>query len=119
MSGEMAPQRLVDAPIQQDTHLAAGEQRLPCFFQSMQGHLPADSWKTLQKALQAMSGFEVVEEGAHQDSRTSKGGLARHNPGIANDYRFHYSSVPQFGLPDYFTFTHRPVLADDSTASVT
>ncbi len=42
-----------------------------------------------------MSGFEIVEERAHQNSSTSKRRLSGHNGGIANDDGIHLFSLPQ------------------------
>jgi len=96
VAGEMVAQRLVDALVQEDAHLVAGEQGFFGFLESLQGHLPADGGEALPKALQAVPGFEIVEQGAHQNSRTPKRGLTGHDFGIANDDRLHPFSVPQF-----------------------
>jgi hypothetical protein len=95
VTAEGVAKPLVDTLVQKDAHLMAGEQRLFCFLESLRCHVPADGGKPLQKSLQAVSGFEILEQSAHQNSRASKRRGTGHNGGIANDDRLHALSVPQ------------------------
>ena len=86
----------------------AGEQGFLRFFQSLQCLLPADGREPRQKALQAVSGLDVVEECAHQHPCASKCRRTGHDGGIANDDRLHVYIVPQlvttvgWRCPSYF-----------------
>lgn len=73
--------------------LVDSEQGLFRLFQSVQCHISGDSGEPLQEALQAVSGFEVVEQSAQQNPCASKGGFTGHNRGISNDDRLHVFSV--------------------------
>jgi len=95
VTSEVVTESLVDALVQKNPHLMAGEQGFSRFFQSLQSLLPADGGEPLQKALQAVSGLEVFEKCAHQDPRAPKSRRTGHNGGIANDDGLHLSIVPQ------------------------
>jgi len=69
----------------------AGEQGFFRLFQGLQSLIPADGRKSLQEAVQTVSGLEVVKQRAHQHPRASKRRRAGHDGGIANDNRFHVS----------------------------
>ena len=93
---ELMAQSLIDTFIQEEAHLEAGEQRFFRFFQSLQGHLPANRRKALKKTLQAVPRFEILEQCTNQNPCSSKRGFAGHDAGIANDNRLHFFSVPHF-----------------------
>jgi hypothetical protein len=59
------------------------------------GHIPADGWKTGQEAFEAVAGFQVVEQGAYEDARSSERGSSGQNLGIPYNDRFHICSVSQ------------------------
>ena len=61
VANEAVAQYLVYALIKEDAYLMAGEQGLFRFLDSLHGHLPPNSGKTLQKAFQAMSRLDIVE----------------------------------------------------------
>lgn len=64
------------------------------FLESLQRQITGDRGKTDEKPLHAVSRFEVVEQGAHKNSRAAKSWFTRHDRRIANDNGFHSSSVP-------------------------
>ena len=87
----------------------AGEQGFFRFFQSLQGLLAANGGEPRKKALQAVSGLDVVEQCTHQHPCASKCRRTGHNRGIANDDRLHdfiagakWPYRPLAGNPFYF-----------------
>jgi hypothetical protein len=81
----VADERVAKALVKKNAPLTAGEQRFFGFFESLRRHLPADGRKSLQEPFQAVSGFEILEQSAHQNSGTSKCGHTGHDFGIADD----------------------------------
>jgi hypothetical protein len=51
-----------------------GEQRLFGFLDGVECHLPAHGWETLQKAVYAVAGFDVVKQRSDQHARAAKVG---------------------------------------------
>jgi hypothetical protein len=89
VADERVAKPLINTLVQKNAHLTAGKQGFFGFFESLRRHLPADGGKALQKPLQTVPGFEVLEQSAHQNSGASKRGCTGHNCGIANDDRLH------------------------------
>ena len=59
-------QCLVNALVEKDAHLPAGEQRLFRSLNGVERHLPAHRGETFQKAFHAVAGFNIVEQRADQ-----------------------------------------------------
>jgi hypothetical protein len=94
MPGEAVPQILVYTLVQENSQSAARQKRFLRFFQRVQRHSATYRRESFQKALETVPGFNVVEQGSHQNSCASKRRLPGHDCRIANDHRLHMSSVP-------------------------
>src|SRR5260370_67217 len=62
VTGQRVAESLIDTLVDQNAHLGTREQKLFCFFESSDGHLPRDGRKALQKVFERFSALQIVEQ---------------------------------------------------------
>ncbi len=66
----------------------------------MDGDLTGDSWKLLQKYIQAVAGFEIVKQGLYRHAGSGKAGCAAHQLRVLRDVlTFHKLMTNQLSPP--------------------
>ncbi len=79
MCGQIAPQSPVEIFVQKKTHLGRGESVLSRFFQESDDLLALYAREPLEKLLDRIASFQVIEKTLHRNASSSKNRLTAKN----------------------------------------
>ena len=82
MCSQIAPQSPVEIFVQKKTHLGRGESVLSRFFQESDDLLALYAREPLQKLLDRIARFQVIEKTLHRDASSGKNRIAAKNFGV-------------------------------------
>src|SRR5215831_6967993 len=85
VTGEGVPESLIDAFIDQDSHLWTCEQEVFRFFESSNGRFTGHGGKSFQKILNRLSAFQVVKESLDRHAGSTKHWSSAKNVRVFDD----------------------------------
>ena len=89
MCGQIAPQSPVEIFVQKKTHLGRGENVLTRFFQESDDLLALYAREPVEKLLDRIARFQVIEKTLHRDASSGKNRLSAKNSGFFYNNLFH------------------------------
>jgi len=86
MPGQIGAEPLIDALVEQNAHLRAGEQKVLGFYECGERRFARDGGKTLQKVFECFATLQVVEQSLDRYSGSTKNRGACKDIRILDDY---------------------------------